>query len=454
MRLKFREKTYLITLVLFLLFLNAGIFSLAYYSYQNSMDGAESLCRQEERVIAEAFEKDCEFLNHVSSQWILMRSYGEFYSNNGIYLGFYDDDIERYSNLPQGIFAASEGKASTQKIGGSRYLVISEPVLEDKYIFTYAKDVSYLDDDFLHISLVFIATSLGASALLAVCLFVVLRKLSMPLERLRVAAGSIADGNYNTRADQSGKDEFSLLAADFNRMAEQVSRQMSELDLGNKTKQRMLDNLAHEMRTPLTSIRGYAEYLRDANIPEEEKIEALEFIISESERLRFISERLLDEAFIRENSISPAENDLGEMIFGVVKKLGVKAANAGVALCTDATPMALQCDRLLTELLIINLADNAIKACRGNGRVTISNQRQDKEITVTVTDNGVGMTNDQLAHITEPFYRTDKSRSRDEGGTGLGLSLCKKIADAHGAKLEFFSEIGKGTSAKITFTTL
>lgn len=458
MKLRFREKTYLITLVLFLLFLNTGIFSLAYYTYDNNMDAAEELCREEERVISEAFAKDCEYLNYNSSKRALMKTYCDFYYDNDIRLMFFEESAfsegGNYicSNLPSGIAPPNIGESSTQRSDGKRYFTMTQKIDNGEIAIVYAKDVSYLDEDFKNISVVFVLTSLFASVLLALCLFVVLRKLSQPLEKLRTTAGEIADGNFESRADDSGSDEFSLLAKDFNRMAEHIGTQMNALEENAKTKQRMLDNLAHEMRTPLTSIRGYAEYLRDANIGEEEKIEAVEFIISESERLKAIGERMLDEAFIRENKIIPEQVNLGELIFGAVKKLTVKAANAGVALRADANEIFLNCDKLLTELLITNLADNAIKACRGRGTVIIGCEREAGATRIFVADNGVGMTEEQLAHITEPFYRTDKSRSRDEGGTGLGLSLCQRIADAHGAELKFESEPEKGTKAVVTFT--
>ena len=453
MKLKFREKTYLVTLVLFLLFLNTGIFSLAFYTYQSNMDSAEELCREEERVIAEAFAKDVEYLVQDSRRQLIIEYYGEFYADKGIRLAFIEGDEAKFSNLPEGLGIPAAGKSATRRAENRRYFVLAEDI-NSKYTMVYAKDVSYLDEDFRRISIVFVITSLGASALLALCLFLVLRKLSKPLERLRTAASDIADGNFQARADQSGGDEFSLLAADFNRMAEHVSAQMGELEANAKTKQRMLDNLAHEMRTPLTSIRGYAEYLRDANIGEAEKIEAIEYIISESERLKAIGEKLLDEAFVRENKINPERVNLGSMIFDVVKKLTVKASHAGVELRSEAEEIFVNCDKLLTELLITNLTDNAIKACRNNGTVKIGCARKDGNAFICVSDNGVGMTEEQLAHITEPFYRTDKSRSRGEGGTGLGLSLCERIAQAHGAELKFESAPEKGTKATVIFTTL
>ncbi|MBQ1206742.1 MAG: sensor histidine kinase, partial [Clostridia bacterium] len=101
------------------------------------------------------------------------------------------------------------------------------------------------------------------------------------------------------------------------------------------------------------------------------------------------------------------------------------------------------------SMLFYNLLENAIKACSAGGTVKLS-CRNGKAV---IEDNGKGMTEEQLLHITEPFYRTDKSRSRAEGGAGLGLALCKQIADSHNASINFESALGKGTKVIIDFTT-
>ncbi len=448
MKLKFREKTYILTLALFLLFFNTGIFSLSYYTFSKSTDSSKEICYAEERIIAEAFANDTENLGHGITDEMVMISFCGFYSEKNIFLNFQSDGEKIYGNLPEGLKPPEKGRASTQRSDGKRYFLVSEEICR-KYVFTYAKDVSYLDEDFWGLSIVFIITSVGASVILALLLFAVLRKLSLPLERLRGAAGEISKGNFEIRADESGGDEFSLLAKDFNSMAEHVSRQMEELEESAEMKQRMLDNLAHEMRTPLTSIRGYAEYLKTANISEEAKIEATEYIISETERLKLIGERLLDEAFIRENEINRESVFIPELIAEISRTLSVKNDNAVIK--TEACDLTLDCDRLLISLLISNLCDNALKACRNGGEVIIGCGEDENTAFISVRDSGIGMSEEQLKHITEPFYRTDKSRSREEGGTGLGLSLCARIAKAHNAILSFESELGKGTEATLYF---
>lgn len=450
--MKFREKTYLVTLVLFLLFLNAGVFSLAYYTQSRAIVAEESICHTEQSLIVKAFEQDAENTGK-HGKIMIMYSYGSYYKENGVFLGFTCNDALQYNSLPEGVTPPDSGYASTQRVDGKRYYVMTEQ-LSDGYIFTYAKDVSYLDEDFKSMCTVFIAASVGASVILAVVLFFVLRRLSAPLEKLRKATAEIAGGNFGARASVAGKDEFSMLASDVNKMADKVQEQLCSLEESAETKQMMLDNLAHEMRTPLTSIRGYAEYVINARIDEQERKEALEYIISEAERMRHISERLLDEAFIRENGIKPEPTDLSTLVFNAQKSLMPKAVEKEVLINTTAQSITVNCDPLLIGLVITNLTDNAIKACRKNGRVEINCRTEDGSVVVSVSDNGIGMSADQLERITEPFYRTDKSRSRSDGGTGLGLSLCDKIIRAHGAKLIFSSLPGKGTKAFIIFTNL
>ena len=451
--MKFREKTYLITLTLFLVIFNAGIFSLAYYTYQKSVDAARSVCYAEESVIREAFAGDVEYLSKPESLQKVMETYGEFYTPKGIYLAFSGEENLQYSVLPEGLSAPRTAYSKERRLEGKRYFVISRSLDDKKIVMSYAKDISYLDEDFKTMIMVYVPTSLLASLFLAGCLFFVLRKLSRPLEQLRAATKEMTEGNLSYRAAERGKDEFAMLARDFNRMAAHLEEHTKLLEETAKMKQQMLDDLAHEMRTPLTSIRGYAEYLQIANIPDEEKTEATEYIISESERLKQIGERLLDEAFIRENGIRTQKANLLDTVETAMLALKTKARDSGVQLCKEAVSVPMECDPLLLGMLVTNLADNAIKACasRKGGTVTVGCGMEGEMPMLYVRDNGIGMDAKQLTRITEPFYRTDRSRSRSEGGTGLGLSLCAKIADAHGAVLRFSSAVGKGTEAKVIF---
>ena len=459
MRKKFFERTYLTTLILFLVFLNGAVLTLALYSHERRIDATKQICLTEQYAVCQAFETDYDGRGN-GSDYILQVAYGDFYREKGIGLSFADESGKvSHSTLAKGLSVPSPGTMREDKSeDGVRYLLISESICEGKYVLTYAKDISDLDEEFKQLMLLFLGVSVAASTLLAIVLYLLLRRLNTPLEKLRQATEGLADGDFSARADESGDDEFSALAKDFNHMADQLDLHMQELRRTADEKQRMLDDLAHEMRTPLTSIHGYAEYIRGANITEEEKIDAAQYIMSESMRLKSISETLLDTAFIRENKILPVTLSAREMLLRTKEHFydRAEAMNVELRICGEEN-FDIVGDEVLIELLLSNLTENALKAC---GKVLDRKRtielcaiRQGEDKLLLVRDNGIGMTEDQLAHVTEPFYRTDRSRSRGEGGTGLGLSLCARIVEAHRATLKFQSYPNKGTTVFVTFTT-
>lgn len=452
MKMKFFERTYLLTLILFLLFLNGGFFSLAAYTHHKSVKSAEQLCLSEEYTVRSAFERDFS-TSDGTSDYLLQVTYGTFYRSKDIHLSFQKDGNTTYSDLPQGLEAPEAGKLIQQKVDGKRYILISQTACDGAYILTYSKDVSYLDREFKQLFGVFLGISLFASAAFAGLLYLVLRKLYAPLQRLKNATVRISKGDFSVRANEKGDDELSALAKEFNRMADRIKGQMEELKATAGQKQRMLDDLAHEMRTPLTGIHGYAEYICAANITEEERIESARYIMGEAMRLKSISEILLDSAFIRENKITSLPIPVNDLLQRTQERHLSHAKECGVELkiATVNAEAVIYGDETLLELLLSNLTENAIKACRDGGRVELGLWFEETQVVLYVKDNGIGMTQEQLTHITEPFYRTDKARSRREGGTGLGLALCSLIVTAHGAELRFSSAVNEGTTAFIHF---
>ncbi|MBQ7337350.1 MAG: HAMP domain-containing histidine kinase [Clostridia bacterium] len=447
--MKFFERTYLLTLVLFLVFLNGCILMLTLYSYERRVDATEQVCLSEQYTIRQAFEDDYDGTGN-GSDLILQTTYGSFYQKKGIRLCFTDAMGEiRYSTLPAGLQIPEAGKLIQGKSeDGVRYVLISETICDGAFTLTYAKDISEMDEEFHQLFIMFLGVSVASSTLLALFLHLVLRRLYAPLDKLRSVTEQLSRGNFSVRAEERGGDEFALLGADFNRMADQINAQMNELKTTADQKQRMLDDLAHEMRTPLMSIHGYAEYISNANIPEEERIDSAQCIMQESLRLRSISETLLDMAFVRENKIHPAPLATRVLLSNTWDRFQLRAQACGIELtCHEELPI-LWGDELLLELLLSNLTENALKACREGGRIEIGAREEDGAVMLYVKDNGIGLTNEQLVHITEPFYRTDRARSRSGGGTGLGLALCARIAKAHGGRLEFLSAPGCGCEAR------
>lgn len=459
MKMRFWQKTYIFTLLLFLVCLNVGILSLTVYTYKKNVETTETAVAAEQYYIAMCFERDYEEMmeaNNNSSPSLLMQSFGNYYSSKGIYLAFKENDNAIYSNFSDEYDIEKNTLIHTD-FDGKRHILISADICNGKYELIFAKNVENLDTEFKSLMLTYALTALGVSLLLAICLYFILKKLSGPLEELRKTTEVIESGDFLVTVEEKGNDEFTLLAKSFNAMLTKINEQMTALEheaeakiLEAEKKQMLVDNMAHELRTPLTSIHGYAEYIEKANTTEERRILAAKYIMSESERLQKISEILLDGAFIRENVIEMNDIALCEIVRDVAKKLQMKAEKAQVDIsCDIMSTTAVKGNETLLSMLFYNLTENAVKACGAGGRVKIS--CLDKQ--VVVEDNGKGMTEEQLLHITEPFYRTDKSRSRAEGGAGLGLALCKQIVHTHGAKMSFESELRKGTKIYVDFTS-
>lgn len=451
MKMRFWQKTYIFTLVLFLICLNVGILSLTVYTYQKNVETTETAVTAEQYYVAMSFERDYKDMtesNSYSSPSLLMQSFGTYYANKGLYLAFEENGETVYTNFTNNYTIEDNALLHTD-FDGKRHIVISSEICDGKYVMIFAKNVESLDSEFQALMLTYAFTAIVVSLLLAVCLYFILKKLSGPLEKLRKTTEVIEAGDFSVTAEEKGSDEFTLLAKSFNAMLAKINEQMAALENEAERKQMLVDNMAHELRTPLTSIHGYAEFIEKANTTEERRLIAAKYIMSESERLQKISEILLDGAFIRENEIEMTDTDLGSVLSDVAEKLQMRAERAQVEIACDTSHVTVKGNETLLSMLFYNLTENAIKACLAGGKVKISCS----EGQAIIEDNGKGMTEEQLLHITEPFYRTDKSRSRAEGGAGLGLALCKQIVHTHGAEMHFESEIGKGTKIIVTFTS-
>ena len=451
MKMKFWQKTYLFTLILFLSCLNVGILSLTVYTHQKNIEATEITASAEQNYIALSFERDYDSLmsDHPNATvTLLMQSFGAHYGNKGLYLTFEENGRLLYTNFPHN-YQTPQNTITHTDFDGQRHILISTDICNGAYTLVYGKNVESLHQEFRGLMVTYVTTALAISAVLAICLYFILRELSKPLDRLKATTERIENGDFSATAQELGNDEFTMLAKSFNSMLATINHQMETLETDARQKQMLVDNMAHELRTPLTSIHGYAEFLEKAAATEEQRIIAAKYILSESERLQKISKILLDSAYIRENPPQMSSVDVSKILFDVAEKLKAKATACSVTLACHGQSLGVYGNETLLSMLFYNLTDNAIKACCDGGIV----QLQWDERRILIQDNGKGMTPEQLQHITEPFYRTDKSRSRAEGGAGLGLALCQQIIQIHGWQMQFESQIGDGTKITLTFTT-
>ena len=278
------------------------------------------------------------------------------------------------------------------------------------------------------------------------------RRVTLPVQEMMAASERVADGHYDERVGVPGAakgqdlDELGRLAQCFNQMA--ASLQKTET-----MRLELIGNVAHELRTPLSSIQGYMEGLIDGVLPAE--AETFQQVHREAGRLQQLVHDLQElsrvEAGAFELKLQPTP--VSRLIETVTTRLGRQFEEKGVSLETDIAPdlPPVQVDEGRIGQVLLNLVGNALQYTPAGGQVRIHARRQDGAVLVTVEDTGIGLAPEQLPHVFERFYRVDRSRSRAGGGSGIGLTIAKHLVEAHGGQIWAASEgIGRGSAFSFT----
>lgn len=212
----------------------------------------------------------------------------------------------------------------------------------------------------------------------------------------------------------------------------------------NDRQSRFVADLTHELKTPLTSMIGYADLLRSAPLDESRRRAAADAIYHESTRLESLSQQLLALQGLQTDGVTLGSVPVAAVFADVARSLPDAALD-----CDAPAGAAVRADRVLLADLLRNLVLNALHAEPKDGTVHLTCAEAGGQWRLTVRDNGCGIPAGALPHLTEPFYRVDKARARANGGSGVGLALCAEIAAAFGTKLEFESTPGEGTTVAI-----
>ena len=273
--------------------------------------------------------------------------------------------------------------------------------------------------------------------------------LTTPIRALGRVATQLAQGDYSPRAQVMGGDEISELAESFNRMADAVEKNIQELEEAARRQEDFTASFVHELKTPLTSIIGYADMLRSGNLGEDMRFKAASYIFSEGKRLENLSLSLMSLMVV-----GRTEADVGNVsmdrLCAEAARISLPAMHAkDLSLVTQAEEGVLRGDPALLQTLLQNLLDNARKASEPGAVVVLEGRETEEGYRLSVSDQGRGIPEEELGKITEAFYMVDKSRSRAEGGAGLGLALCREIAELHGGALRFESQLGLGTKVTV-----
>ena len=262
-----------------------------------------------------------------------------------------------------------------------------------------------------------------------------------PLTRLTNAIKELSNGNYNVRVDNVGQDEISKLNQGFNQMARQLAKQ-------DETRQKFISDISHEFQTPLTSIQGFANILKEEDLPKEQRVKYANIILYNSKRLSSLAKNMLQLTLLDREEIEleltnyPGVEQMNRVISTQENQAMEK--NIEIVFEMPKKEIFIEGDEQRLEQVWTNIISNAIKYTNEGGLITITMKKNSKDIEVSIEDTGIGMSKEVVSHIFERFYREDKARNVE--GNGLGLAIVKSIVDLHHGKIDILSQVDVGTN--------
>lgn len=341
------------------------------------------------------------------------------FKSNLFVTGFFKDDLKNSIGVPI-------------KVGGETEALFVRPNVEKQ---------------FGEMRIVF-SLILGLTFLISMVLIVVFATfLVRPIKRLTKATRKVASGNYDITLDSQRSDEIGALAKNFERMAKSLKK-LDDMRL------EFVSNVSHEIQSPLTSIQGFSKAIRSKVISEEEADRYLEIIEKETSRLSSLSKQLLMLSSLDKEvkAVNKEAFRLDEQIREVVLLTEWEWSRKNLRIELDLPELVIRGDRQLLFQVWMNLLTNSIKFTEENGTIYV-NATIDEDIIVSVRDTGIGIAEEEMPQIFDRFYMGDKSRNRTKSGSGLGLSVVKKIIDLHKGSIMVESEIGKGTEFTVRLPT-
>lgn len=289
------------------------------------------------------------------------------------------------------------------------------------------------------------------SAIFTVVISFLSMHFTRPIRRLSQVTQAFAGGNFKSRVKEKGNDEVAMLGRDFNRMAGQLEANIWELEENARRQEEFTEAFSHELKTPLTSIIGYADMLRSQELSEEEISLSANYIFQQGKRLERLAFKMMELTYVNKQELQFQKINVRgfmEYVLSMAEKL---LQAKGIYFEFEAEEGVVYGDLDLLSSLFLNLIDNARKACDIGGEILWIGQRTEDGYCFILKDNGQGIPADEIQKITEPFYMVDKSRARKEGGAGMGMALCQVIIKCHHAKWEIQSRLGEGTEIRVRF---
>jgi len=455
------HKIFLLTFVLFVVAFDLGVYLLSSLSFRATIDTTRDQAVVEYGFVSRALATDLDALvaraqDTPDALTSLMLSYTSYYQTRGVHLELRRDGATVGGGLPNGVMSTvTPGPQPVTTVVdsvGQHWILVNAALPADlkNYTLSYASDVTSLYNDQSALANRLFLIAAGITVGFSVVLYLILRRLTRPITVIQETADKVADGDYAARTGITSRDDIGVLAGRFDAMTEQVASHIDEAEQLARNQQNFIDNMAHEMRTPLTSIFGNAELLRQARLTDEQRTDATGRIMGGAQRLQGLSQKLLSLALARATAVDWQPVPLDDLLDQVLELERPAAVAGGVRLSSRCGDEVVLGDVLLLQTMLTNLVDNAMKASAPGGLVEIEVTTRENTAAISVADHGRGVPQEQVQQVFQPFYRTDEARSSAQGGTGLGLALCQQIADAHQASIAMTSEPGKGTTVTVS----
>jgi signal transduction histidine kinase len=276
----------------------------------------------------------------------------------------------------------------------------------------------------------------------------------LPLRRTRTRLAAIAAGDFSSRVEVPNRDEIGALAADVNRMSDELQRVHRELELASEHKSQFLANMSHEVRTPLNAIIGFSQVLHEQMFGElnERQQGYVEDVLEAGRHLLSLINDVLDLAKIEAGKmeLELSQVALAEVLSSAISIHSERASRGGVELALAMEPEAITiaADERRVRQIVFNLVSNAVKFTPPEGRVDVSARLDDGQVEVAVADTGPGIPTEDLETIFEEFEQTAVGKEAE--GTGLGLPLSRKLVELHGGRLWAETQPGKGSTFRFT----
>ncbi len=268
-----------------------------------------------------------------------------------------------------------------------------------------------------------------------------------PLNKILTGTRQMAAGDLTSKINIKSRDEMGELAETLNYMG-------SELNKTTEYQHKFIANVSHDFRSPLTSIKGYVEAIRDGIIPVEQQGKYLDIVVSETERLNKLTAELLslDNIDSRVRKVNYTDFNINRLIKDTALSFEGTCSQKNIrfTLLLEGDELNVTADYSRIQQVMYNLIDNAIKFSNPNSSIEIETTRKKEKAYISVKDHGVGISNNEISKIWQRFYKTDASRGKDRTGTGLGLSIVRDIIQEHGQKITAISTEGAGTEFLFT----